>query len=555
MARRSWEASYPEGVRWDVEIEPKLLQSFLDEAAEDSADRTFCDFLGNMITFGEMRGLADRVANGLQDLGVGPDAKVGLFLPNVPHYVAAFFGVLKAGGIVVNYSPLLPERGLAFQIEDSETDVMISIDNQAILPNLRKAAASTRLKHVVLATQAETTTPGLTAPASQEPPDDGKFMSFQALIDNAGDFVPVEPAEGTETVVVFQYTGGTTGTPKGAMLTHRCMSAACRMYQSWDVVSDDDPRKRKTILVLPLFHIYGLTYAMLGSIRDRSQVILHPQPDMGRILTDIAEKKPTHLPGVPTLFMGLLAHPQAKETDFSSLEYCGSGGAPLPVEVQRAFQELTGVRLLEGYGLTETSPAGTVQRLEGEYRTGSCGLPLPGIDLEIRSLEDGVTVMPPGAIGEICFAGPQLMAGYWKRPEETAEALRDGWLYTGDTGYLDEDGYLFLVDRKKDLIISSGFNVYLRHIEEAIHEHPAVGEVTVIGVPHDYRGEVPKAFIKLGPEVALDIDELIAFLGDKLSKHELPAEMEIRDDLPKTPVGKLSKKELVAEELAKRGKG
>src|SRR5208282_1908706 len=309
----------------------------------------------------------------------------------------------------------------------------------------------------------------------------------------------------------------------------------------------------KTLVVLPLFHIYGLSFLMLLAVRIGAQMVMHMRFDPDRVLGDIARKKITIFCGVPTMYTALVNHPKIKEFDLSSLRICASGGAPLPVEVLERFQQLTGVTPSEGYGLTETAPLGTMQVYGAAPRPGSVGLPAPHTVIEVVDIETGTRVLPVGAKGEICVTGPQVMKGYWKKPEATKEAFRGGRFHTGDIGFIDEDGFVTLVDRKKDMILSGGFNVFPRNIEEAIYEHPAVSEVTVIGIPDPYRGQSAKAFVALKPgQPAFSFDELKAFLADKLAKYEMPTEMEFRASLPKTPVGKLSKKELVAEELAKR---
>jgi long-chain acyl-CoA synthetase len=558
MTQHPWERSYPPGVSWDMAIVPRPIPDLLDEAAADAGHQIFIDFLGRHITFGAMRKLADRVAKGLQGLGVGEGSRVALFLPNVPQYVAALFGALKTGATVVNLSPLLAPRELAHQVADSGAEVLVTLDVKALYARVPALLAETGLKTAVVARLQD----ALPFPKNllfglfkggevTAIPDDGRHMRFADLTANDGRYDP--PAIDPErAVALLQYTGGTTGRPKGAMLTHAAIMASEAMYAAWREQFRDHPSQIDTVLlVLPLFHIFGLSAVLLGAVQRRAEIILHPRPDIDLILKDIAKKKPTILPGVPTLWTAIASHPKVGETDFSSLRYCASGGAPLSPELRERFKAATGHDLFEGYGLTETAPAATAQIKKPPYHTGSCGVPLPRTEIEIRSLEDGETALPPGEIGEVCIRGPQLMLGYWNRPEETAAALRGGWFRTGDTGYLDKEGFLYIVDRIKDLIITSGFNVYPRQIEEAIIEHPAVEEVTVIGVPDDYRGEAPKGFIKLSPGASLSYDELIAFLKDRLAKYALPTAIEIRDELPRTAVGKLSKKELIAEERAK----
>ena len=559
MAERPWESQYPDGVNWHIDIAARPVQALLDTAAQEAPDQILCEFLGREFTVREIAAESDRVATGLQAMGVGKGVHVGLLLPNMPQYITCLFGILKAGGTVVNYSPLLAEQELIYQIDDSETRIMITMSAMSVLPNLIKAMPQTGLEKVVVCAFAEVLPfpkgllyKLLKAKDISPLPADPAYVRYDELISNDGGHETPPLGDLTEEVAVLQYTGGTTGTPKGAMLTHANLTATNTIYGEWSVQFDIGKSGiDRTLLVLPLFHIFGLSAVLLGCIRDRTQVILHPIPDIDRIIDDVRTKKPTVLPGVPTLFTAIANHPKAAATDFSALQYCVSGGAPLPNEVQERFGQVTGVRLYEGYGLTESSPAATGQVRDAAPRQGSCGVPLPATDLEIRSLDDGTTVMPTGEIGEVCIKGPQVMKGYWKRPDESADALRNGWLHTGDTGYLDDDGYVFLVDRSKDLIISSGFNVYPRHVEEAIYQHPAIGAVTVIGIPDDYRGEAAKAFVELRDGQSLHLDELLEFLGDKLAKYALPVAMEIRDELPRTPVGKLSKKELVAEEKAK----
>jgi long-chain acyl-CoA synthetase len=379
------------------------------------------------------------------------------------------------------------------------------------------------------------------------PAGDDRFLRFAELVDNDGDFHPAEV--GIDDVAVLQYTGGTTGTPKAAMLTHGSISANVSQLHRWFV--GVKAGEHRLLAVLPLFHVFAMTVNMHLAIRIAAEIILLPRFEIETLLKTIARRRPTLFPGVPTLFNALLHYPKLAGYDLSCVELCISGGASLPAAVRERFESLTGGRLFEGYGLSEASPVVTCNPIAGGSRAGSIGLPLPATEVAIRSLEDGESPVPSGEKGEICLKGPQVMAGYWQRPEETAATLRRGWLHTGDVGTMDADGYVYLVDRLKEVIVSGGYKVYPRHVEEAIHRHPAVAEVTVVGVPDDYRGEVPKAFVRLKDGESLTPEALRAFLADKISPMEMPRQVEFRDELPKTLIGKLSKKELIADERAK----
>ena len=552
-----WEKSYSQGVSWDVALPPPVaLESLLETAATKWPGRTAIDFYDRTFTFRELHDLAARAAKGLQALGVGPGVHVGLHLPNTPHFVIAFFAVLMAGGRVVNFSPLLAPRELKYQIEDAETKVMITLGLPMLYPQIAALKGTAKFETLVVCSIADFLPAPIAAaafgPAAERVGGAGREIDFSALIANDGAFTrhPHGPLE--DEVAVLQYTGGTTGQPKGAMLTHANFCAVLNIYSHWNGFGPDE-EPQKALAILPLFHIFGLTFLMVVGIATGSQMVMHIRFDPDRVLADIARKKITVVPAVPTMYTALVNHPKVKDFDLSSVTMWVSGGAPLPMDVLQRFEALTGRSPREGYGLTETAPLGTLQVKDGAARQGSVGLPAPHTVLEVVDLATGTKVLPVGERGEICFTGPQVMKGYWNKPEETAEAFRGGRFHTGDIGFIDRDGFVTLVDRKKDMILSSGFNVFPRNIEEAIYEHPGVAEVTVIGIPDTYRGQSAKAFIALKPgQAPLGIDELKAFLADKLAKYEMPTEMEIRASLPKTPVGKLSKKELMAEEMAKR---
>jgi long-chain acyl-CoA synthetase len=567
VADYPWIKSYPPGVTWELDVPRKTLHQSFDESCAQYADLPMTDFLDKVMTYKDYKEATDRAAAGFQKLGVKPGVHVGLYLPNTPHYLIAFFGVLKAGGCIVNYSPLDADRELEFKIGDSETDILITLDVAALYPKIARMKGKTRLKKLIVGSIADYLRwpKNWLYPIARKKelsvwPRDDWHMSFRDLLANDGKYQPHPAGDNLwDEVALLQYTGGTTGLPKAAMLTHGCVMAATSQGQAW-TAAYTKPGEEKVVCVLPLFHIYALSSVMLGAVRSGNQLILYPRPDIDLIVKDLAGKKPTFLPGVPTLYTAIMKNPKAKDLDLRSLKICLSGGAPLPVEVQQQFEKLTGATLIEGYGLTETSPTGAVCPIDkGMRRAGSCGVPIPGTIIEIRDMENPDRVLPPGKenVGDVCIIGPQVMKGYWKQPEETDKVLfthpASNWkgLRTGDMGYMDEDGWLYLVDRSKDLIISSGYNVYPRMIEEAVYEHPAVDEVIVIGIPDPYRQEAPKVFVKLKAGKTLTFEELKQHLESRVGKHEMPVAMEVRAELPKTPVGKLSKKELKAEERAK----
>ncbi|HEY1779098.1 MAG TPA: long-chain fatty acid--CoA ligase [Roseiarcus sp.] len=554
MTIQPWVKSYPPNVRSNAPLDLSSVQSVLENAAKRFGAQPAIDFMGKRITYAELDALANRAAAGFQKLGVKPGVQVGLYLPNTPHYVVAFFGVLKAGGTVVNYSPLDALRTLELKVNDSETDVLVTLDLASLYPQAEKLLASTRLKTLVIGEFAEMTpTPGpvkaqmAAGKMLSEVTYDHAHVAFRDLIDNDGRYQR-HPVGRLDELAVIQYTGGTTGSPKGAMLTHANLTAACSLYTEVMTRGEEGMRvgEERFLCILPLFHIYSLTVVMLLGFRLGAELVLHPRFDPAAALKDIVEKKITVYMGVPTMHVALLSVPGVETMDFSSLRLCGSGGAPLPVAVQERFESIVGCQLNEGWGMTETAPVGTFNPREGARRRGSCGLPYPGTDMKFIDVANPEREVKLGERGEICVKGPNIMKGYWKKPEATANAMTaDGFFRTGDVGVMDEDGFVYIVDRTKDMLLCGGFNVYPRNIEEAIYQHPSVEEVSVIGIPDDYRGETPKAFVKLKAGAApLMLDEMKAFLKDRLGKHEMISAMEIRDELPKTPVGKISKKDL-----------
>ncbi len=527
----------------------------IEAAVSRWPERPCIDFLGAKWTYREVGDLIDRAAAGFRRLGVEKGTRVGLCLPNTPYYVICWFAVLKAGGIVVNFNPLYVERELKHQIDDAGTTIMVTLDLEVMYPKVAGLLGKSALEKVVVCPMA-----GILPPVKRvlftlfkgkersKIPADGRHVTFAELTSKC-ETLPAMKVDPENDIAVLQYTGGATGGPKGAMLTHANITANAEQIVRW-VPERFLGERPKMLGVLPLFHVFAMTVVQNFGLRLGAELILLPRFELAQVMDVIEKQKPSIFPGVPTIYTAINSAAEKGGRDLSSVQICISGGAPLPVEVRTRFEALTGCKLVEGYGLTEASPVVTCNPVDGVVKAGSIGLALPDTTLSIRTPVTCEAEMATGEKGEVCVKGPQVMRGYWKRPGETAEQFHAGWLRTGDIGYRDEDGYVFLVDRIKDIIICGGYNVYPRAIEEALNHHPAVEEVTVIGVPDKYRGQAPKAFVKLRAGQSATPDDLHAFLGDWLSKIEMPREIEIRDALPKTMVGKLSKKELVAEEAA-----
>jgi long-chain acyl-CoA synthetase len=563
MASHPWLRSYPAGLEWTAPVEVRPVPHILDDAVAKWGDRPAIDFMGRRIAYRELGALVDRAAKGLQALGVGPCSHVGLYLPNTPHTVISFFAILKAGGVVVNYSPLDAERVLEHKVEDSETDFIVTLNLPTLYPQMERLLGKTRLKGLIVGELAEMSADPAATRTHMEAanqvvvfPSGERHIPFASLLANDGRYQPHPLADVTTATAVLQYTGGTTGLPKGAMLTHGNLSAAsCQYWMSTQgdhrLVKDGEER---TLVALPLFHIYALTANLLLCLRIGAEIIMHARFELEPVLKDIEKKRVSMFFGVPTMYLGMLNYPGIRNVDLSSLKYCSSGGAPLPVEVLQQFKEKTGCDIFEGWGMTETSPAGTFTPAGRPPKPGSCGIPFPGITLKFMSVDNPDDEVPLGERGELCISGPNVMPGYWKNEKATAEMrTKDGFLRTGDVGYMDGDGYVFIVDRIKDMLLCGGYNVYPRNIEEAIYLHPAVAEVCVIGVPDPYRGQSPKAYVALKPDSpAVTLEEMKSFLKSRLGKHEMISELEVRDALPRTPVGKIAKKDLIQEEARKR---
>ena len=542
------EQFYPEGVRWDDPIARGTLPDLLSKAAADYGERPAIEFRDHPISYAELEAMVEVAAASFLRAGYGKNHSVALFLGNTPDHPINFFGALKAGARIVHLSPLDGEIALSHKLSDSGARILVTSNLSALLPTALKFMAKGLLDRLIVCEDdhwGKVGTPQTPLPASPA------IVTYREFID--GTTKPAQwPPIDADDVALLQYTGGTTGLPKGAMLSHGNLTSAVSMYDVWGKAARAKRNAiERVICVLPLFHIYALTVVMLTSIRRGNLISLHQRFDVEAVMRDIEVKRATAFPGVPTMWIAIAALPDLDKRDLSSLVSCGSGGAPLPVEVAKIFERRVGMKLKSGWGMTETCSPGTGHPQEGPDKPGSIGLMLPGIELDVVSLEDPTKVLPTGEVGEIRIRGPNVTKGYWNRPKETAEAFVGDRFLTGDIGYIDDDGYFFLVDRKKDMIISGGFNVYPQMIEQAIYEHPSVQEVIVIGIPDDYRGEAAKAFVKLRTGAKpFTLEELRTFLTGKIGKHELPAALEFVKELPRTPVGKLSRHELRSSQQA-----
>jgi long-chain acyl-CoA synthetase len=542
-----WVKSYPSGVDWSADFPAMPLWDLFDQAVQRYADGPCLDFLGRVWSYQQIGRLVDRAAAGLQALGVGPGTKVGLFLPNCPYFVICFFAVLTAGGTVVSYNPLYAEREIAHQIEDSDTDLMVTLDLALLLPKLEPMLARTRLKAIIVGKMADILPfpkkllfPLIKARELANVPEDGRHVWFGDLIANGGG-VAAAP-DPCRDIAALQYTGGTTGVPKGAALTHRNLTGQ-RAADGRLVPGDRARRGADRGAAAPVSRVRHDLRDEFRALRRRPD---HPAASLrsGSALDRDRPQAPDHPAGRADALSRDQPSPRHRALRSVLAAPVRLGGAPLPLEVKQRFEQLSGCTLVEGYGLTEC-PVVCCNPIGGAAKQGSIGLPLPGTSIEVVALDDRRTALGPGQSGEICVRGPQVMAGYWNRPDETAAVLEGGRLHTGDIGYVDEDGACFVVDRLKELIICSGFNVYPRVVEEAIYAHPDVVEVAVCGMPDGYRGETVKAFVVVRQHARLDEAALLAFLEDRLSPIEMPKLVEFRDQLPKSAVGKILKRELL----------
>ena len=534
-----WEALYPPGLAWNTPLPVTPVPILLDRAAHTHAQKPAITFRNQTLTFADLQTRVDRLARGLAALGVDRHQAVALLLPNSPAHPIAFFACLRLGARVVHLSPLDPARAVARKLGDSGARLLITTNLPAVLPQAEAAIQSGDAAHLIVAEDQEWGA----SPAALPTPAGARILSILDGPDLAW------PALHPDDVALLQYTGGTTGQPRAAQLTHGNLTANVAIYDAWNQGLGRPFRPDDRILcVLPLFHIFALTVVLLRAIGNGVELVLHPRFQLDAVLDAIETGRCTHMSGVPTMWIAMVNAPGIEARDLSALRVAGSGGAALPHDIAERFTRLTGLRLGGGWGMTETAPAGTNLLPDRDQAPGEIGVPLPGVEMDIVSLDDPRRRLAPGEIGEVRIRGPNVTPGYWNRPAENAAAFVDGWFLTGDVGFMEPDGRFILVDRKKDMIISGGFNVYPRAIEDAIHEHPAVHEAAVIGIPDEYRGQAAKAFLVLRPGAApLTLDALRTFLADRLGRHELPTALEIRETLPHTPVGKLAKRELMEE--------
>jgi long-chain acyl-CoA synthetase len=555
---KPWLKNYPKEIPPTLEYSSEPVQHYLTNAANKYPDKVALHFLGKELTYQQLYEAAQHFAGYLQaNLGIEKGDRVAIMLPNCPQNVISFFGVLFAGGIVVETNPLYTERELEHQLKDSGAKAIITLD--ILYPKVSKVMPHTELKDIIV-TGIKDFLPfpkNLVYPYIQKKQygivvkvkHEGNTHLLTEILKQKKNKLKQYSIDIDEDIALLQYTGGTTGVAKGVMLTHKNIIANTTMNQAWVFKARE---AQEVILgLLPFFHVYGLTTVMILSIKLAAKLVLLPKFDVLETLKTIEKQRPTIFPGAPTIYIGLLNHPELKKFDLSSINACVSGSAPLPQEVQEKFEAITGGKLVEGYGLSEASPVTHSNFLWGVERVkGSIGVPYPDTDSKIVSIETGEELRA-GEIGEIVIKGPQVMKGYWNRPLDTEEVLKDGWLFTGDLGYMDENGYFYIVDRKKDMIIASGYNIYPREIEEVLYEHPDVIEAVAVGIPDPYRGETVKAYIVLKEGSTVTEEEMNEFARKYLAAYKAPKLYEFRKELPKTAVGKILRRKLVDEEMKK----
>ncbi len=552
MTAVPWLANYRHPCGWDIALPPLSLPDMLAASVARRGDAPMIDFMGRRFSYREMAAQAARVAAGLQRLGVGKGDRVGLFLPNVPHYVAAYYGALIAGATVVNFSPLYTVEELASQVEDSGTGLLFTLSATALLPTALKVLERSSLRQLVVGSVAEVLPPVKSAlfrlfkrREVTAIPADPAILPYAALLGSGASPTPVA-INAEQDIALIQYTGGTTGTPKGAMLTHQNLTANARQVNA---VDPDRAAPDRILGVLPMFHVFANTCVLNRTVLNGGMMTLLPRFEAGAALKALSRSKATALPGVPTMYQALLDHPDIGKTDFSSLRVCISGGAPMSAELREAFTSLTGAALVEGYGLTESAGVVSTNPYEGPVKPGTIGQVLPRTEVKLVDKEDASRPAPDGEPGELVVRGPQIMQGYWNRPDADADSFTgDGWLRTGDVAVIEADGYIRIVDRLKDMIAVGGFKVYPSEIERVLYTHPAVKEALVLGLPDARQGERPAAFVTLEADAEpVSGEALMAWLNPQVGKHERVAGVTVRDGLPKTMIGKLDRKALQAE--------
>lgn len=554
--QKPWLNQYPEQIPHEIKIEEKSLDEYLQEAANEFPTKTAIHFLGKELSYSELYKQSLKLANYLQTKGLQKGDRVSIMLPNCPQAVIAYYSVLLAGGIVVQTNPLYMERELEYQLKDSGATFIITLD--LLYPRVSKMKALTNLKHIIV-TSIKDYLPfpkNLLYPLVQKKQNklivkiehQGDTHLFKKIMDVAEQTINKVEMRSSDDIALLQYTGGTTGFPKGVMLTHKNIIANTKMCATWMYKCK---RGEESMLgIVPLFHVYGMTTVLNLSVMQGYKMILLPKFDAFETLKTIEKLKPTLFPGAPTIYIALLNHPDIEKYDLKSISCCISGSAPLPVEIQEQFEKVTGGRVVEGYGLSEASPVTHANFFWDKRKKGSIGVPWPNTDSVIFSYETG-GVAEPNEIGEIAVRGPQVMKGYWNKKEETEATMKEDWLLTGDVGYMDEEGYFYIIDRKKDMIIAGGFNIYPREIEEVLYEHEKVQEVVVAGVPDPYRGETVKAYIVLKENQTATIEEMNDYARQHLAAYKVPRIYEFRKELPKTAVGKILRRALIEEETEK----
>jgi long-chain acyl-CoA synthetase len=554
-----WLDNYPPGVPEHVDLPKASLAGLLADAARDFPHAPALHFEGRTISYAQLAQQARRFSGVLAGLGVGRGTRVGLILPNCPQAVVALFGALRLGATVVQNNPLYTERELGHQLADAGVEVLVCLD--LVYDRVKALRPETAIREVIV-TSVLDELPGikrLLAPytkkgkaASASIGKDEPVRRWRDVLGSAPAAPEPVEVDADRDLALLQYTGGTTGVSKGVMLTHANLRANVEQVRAW--FPDADPGREVMMAVLPFFHVYGLTVCLLLGMRIGAALVLLPRFDLDGVLSAVDKYRPTLFPGVPTMYVAINNAVEKGGHDLSSIKACMSGAAPLPLEVAERFERFSGGRLVEGYGLSESSPVAIANPIYGKRKAGTIGMPLPDTLARVSDPDDPSRTMPVGEPGELALAGPQVMLGYWNRPDETAQVLRDGWLLTGDMAVMDEEGYFAIVDRKKDLIIAGGYNIYPREVEEVLYEHPKILEVCVAGVPDSFRGEVVKAFVVLRSGEQATADEIRDFAKARLAAYKVPRSVEFRDELPKTLIGKVLRRALVEEEQAKQAR-